>query len=130
MREERSRLTDLRQRFEPGNAQIEAAERIVADLEAELARARSSGRVDDVAPDNPAYVLLDTQRKAAIAEENALKARKRELQAKADRLEANIARAPAVEQSYQALLRDYQNTEIKYQEVLWWLPIQEMDQPN
>ncbi len=117
LREERSRLTDLRQRYEPGNAQIVTAERVVADLEAELAQARSSGGAVDLAPDNPAYVLLDTQRKAAVSEENALRARRRELQQKMTRLENNIARAPTVEQEYQALLRDYQNTEVKYQEV-------------
>lgn len=111
-------LQDLRQRFQPDSVQVRAAERVVADLLERLSETGPS-ESEDAAPaaDNPAYILLDTQRKAAVAEESALKAKRQRLQAKIENLENLISRAPSVEKNYQALLRDYESAQRKYQEI-------------
>lgn len=111
-------LGQLRQQYQDDNPQVQAAQRLVDDLERRLEALEASGGATEVrAPNNPAYVLIDTQRKSALAEEAALEDKREELLAKVARIESQLARAPDVEQHYQALMRDYQNAQAKYQEV-------------
>ena len=67
--------------------------------------------------DNPAYVLLQTQLSATESEISALGRKEAELQQKVQRYEALLERAPDVEKDYQALLRDYNTTTAKYQDI-------------
>ncbi len=116
--EMRSReLGQLSQQYQDDNPQVQAAQRLVDDLEERLEALEGSADANVRAPNNPAYVLIDTQRKSAIAEEAALLEKREELAQKVNRLEGQLARAPDVEQLYAALMRDYQNAQAKYQEV-------------
>ena len=111
----RSRYAELQQRFDDRHGEVIAAKRVVDQLVVELADAET----DELAltPDNPAYVLLDTQRKSLAFEEAALADKRTILADRLAKIEGLISRAPSVERDYQALLRDYRNTELKYQEV-------------
>jgi succinoglycan biosynthesis transport protein ExoP len=116
LQRQRAELTDLRQRFQDDSVQVVAARRQVEDLERRLAALPQDGSTTP-APDNPAYVLLDTQLKAATAEEGALRTTRVELTNRRQQLEAQITRAPSVEQAYQALLRDYESAQVKFREI-------------
>ena len=75
------------------------------------------GDENTLPPDNPAYVLLNSQIQSLAVEAVGLQDKLRELDEKKQRYEANILKAPEVEKDYQSLLRDYDNANFKYQEV-------------
>ena len=70
-----------------------------------------------VKADNPAYVLLESQIKATESELDALNEKKLSIDKKILELEHHLLMAPTVEKKYQALLRDYENTRLKYREI-------------
>lgn len=117
LEQRRRELTELRGRYQDDSTQVLAAQRLVDDLEQQLDALGDGGERTVRAPNNPAYVLIDTQLKSARAEETALNDKRDELAHKVARLEGLLARAPDVEQHYQALLRDYQTAQSRYQEV-------------
>ncbi len=68
-------------------------------------------------PDNPSYVLLATQIETTNSEIQALKNKEVALRKKIAEHEALLLMAPAVEKKYLTLLRDYENTHLKYREI-------------
>ena len=77
----------------------------------------AGGEANSQAPDNPAYVLLNSQIQSLAVEAVGLEEKARELRDKKQRYETYILKAPEVEKNYQALLRDYDNANHKYQEI-------------
>lgn len=84
-------------------------------LKSELAT--GSGKPVELVPDNPSYVLLDTQLKAVDSEIASLSPKLNELRSVIAHHEQLLSKAPAVERDYQTLLRDYDNTRLKYREI-------------
>ena len=111
----RDELAQLKSKYADDNARVTAQQRVISQLEEEVANSSGSGRA--AAPDNPAYVLLNTQIQSASSEIASLKKKQGKLTAKIASHEARILRAPAVEKDYKALLRDYDNATLKYQEI-------------
>ena len=66
---------------------------------------------------NPAYILLRTRLDATQGEISSLREKQKELQIKADKFQTLISRSPTVEIDYNAKLREFSNTQSKYQEV-------------
>lgn len=90
--------------------------REIKSLTAELSTGmQQSGQTAQA--DNPAYVLLDTQLKAVSAEMRSLMGKRVELNAKIDKYEQLLLKAPDVEKDYQSLIREYQTAQAKYQEI-------------
>lgn len=111
----RDELAQLKSKYTDDNAKVTAQQRVIEQIEQELVNSSSSARV--AAPDNPAYVLLNTQLQSASSEIRSLQQKQVELKRKVENHEAKILRAPGVEKEYKALLRDYDNATLKYQEI-------------
>jgi polysaccharide biosynthesis transport protein len=69
-------------------------------------------------PENPAYISLTTQVKAAEADIASLRSQQAGLRDKLQMYRQRLEDAPKVEQEYMALMRDYQNASSKHQEVM------------
>jgi succinoglycan biosynthesis transport protein ExoP len=69
-------------------------------------------------PENPAYITLTTQIKAAENETASLRSQQAGLKDKLQMYRQRLEDAPKVEQEYLALTRDYQNASQKHQEVM------------
>ncbi|MES9971386.1 MAG: lipopolysaccharide biosynthesis protein [Candidatus Thiodiazotropha sp.] len=67
--------------------------------------------------DNPAYLQLATQLKAAESELASLNTMREEIKAKIKDFEDRLMQSPQVEREYRNLTRDYDNALAKYQEV-------------
>ncbi|MCG8056535.1 MAG: lipopolysaccharide biosynthesis protein [Candidatus Thiodiazotropha endolucinida] len=67
--------------------------------------------------ENPAYLQLETQLKAAESELVSLNNIKQELKRKLRDFESRLTQSPQVERKYLNLTRDYENALVKYQEV-------------
>lgn len=85
--------------------------------EIKLLKARITKTGGSHSPNNPAYVMLQTQRKSIELEQETARSRLLELDQRIDKYEAHIQRAPEVEKEYQFLLRDYENANMKYQDL-------------
>lgn len=116
LKAQRNTLAALLQRYSEDYAEVITTRRVIAELESGLADAQTIQSQAPVA-DNPAYVLLQTQLNASDSEITSLMRKELELRDKITRYEALIARAPDVEKDYQAMLRDYSNATIKYQDI-------------
>ena len=118
LREQKEALAGLRQRYEASSSEVVTAQRQVDDLEAKLASlANQDGPAALPQPDNPAYILIDTQLQAAVAEGNALLTSRSELIKRREKLEGLVSKAPTVEQAYSGLLREYETAQTKYREL-------------
>jgi len=69
-------------------------------------------------PENPAYISLTTQIKAAESDIASLRSQQAGLKDKLQMYRQRLEDAPKVEQEYLALTRDYQNASSKHQEVM------------
>jgi succinoglycan biosynthesis transport protein ExoP len=69
-------------------------------------------------PENPAYISLATQAKAAEIDISAFRSQQTAVQSKLKKYRERLEEAPKVEQGYMALMRDYQNAHVKHQEVM------------
>ncbi len=88
----------------------------IAQLEQEPVSAAPPQPVAE--PENPAYISLNTQIKAADSETASLRTQQAGLRDKLQMYRNRLEEAPKVEQEYLALQRDYQNASAKHQEVM------------
>lgn len=68
--------------------------------------------------ENPTYISLSAQVKAADIDISAFRSQQAALQSKLKMYRQRLEDAPKVEQEYMALMRDYQNAHSKHQEVM------------
>lgn len=119
LQQENNKLAELKEKYKDSHFEVKNSQRVIAQLKSDISQAQrnTSSDVSTPAPDNPAYVLLDTQLKASIAEMRSLNGKKAELQQKISKYEGLLLKAPDVEKEYQSLLRDYNNATAKYQDI-------------
>ncbi len=96
--------------------EIKQLKQEIARLEQAPASVSSAKPVSD--PENPAYISLITQVKAAETDIGSLRHQQAALQDKLQMYRGRLEDAPKVEQEYLALMRDYQNASAKHQEVM------------
>lgn len=108
-------LSQLQAKFAADSPQVSAQQRIIRQIENELLQADKTSTV--AAPDNPAFLLIQTQLDAADNEIVSIKQKAISLRKKIAEHEAMIRKAPSVEKSYRAILRDYENATAKYREI-------------
>ena len=111
----RDQLAQTREKYTGEHPEIKKSIEIVNKLEQQAQVPNRN--LQDVIPDNPSYVLLDTQHQAVESEIAALKSKSKELREKIVLNEQLLLKAPAVERDYQVLIRDYDNTRLKYREI-------------
>ncbi len=69
-------------------------------------------------PDNPAYINLQTQIKAAQIELAALQERKKDLTKKWEEYLKRLEKMPEVERQYKELSRDYDTAQLEYKQIM------------
>ena len=119
LRAEKNKLNELQQKYTTDHPKYIAQQRVVKQLSEDgenLGDTVVTGAKKN-SPDNPAYVLLDTQLKSTVVEMQILKENKVELGAKLKKFENYILKAPMVEKTYIAMQRDYVSATEKYQEL-------------
>ena len=109
----RARLTQARETYGPEHPEVTGLEREVAALEKSMRQQLDAGDAM-VRPDNPAYIQISAQIEGLGAEENALNGQQRELRQRIATIEANMLRAPQVEQELFSLQRQLQTETQRY----------------
>jgi uncharacterized protein involved in exopolysaccharide biosynthesis len=115
----RAQLEQARTRYSDSHPDVQRLERVV-DAIADLMRkstTTSPSLQSAESPDNPAFIQIKAQREAALNERASLKAQSAELRSRITDFESRLARSPAVEREYSALLRELEGARFKYQEV-------------
>lgn len=113
----RAELAVARQKYSPEHPDVASLTRQLERLEDEAARAAPAPRRVAQAPDNPAYVQLQTQLDGVEAEYRALAGQREELRRRLTQYQERIARIPAVERDYMALRRDIDNASAQYNDI-------------
>lgn len=116
----RGELSAARERYAEDHPDVQRLQRSLAVLE-QQAVAQSgatpgirSGTED---PDNPAYIQIKAQREATGSERRSLLAKREEIDRVIAGYERRIGKAPEVEREYSGLIRELDNSELKYREV-------------
>jgi uncharacterized protein involved in exopolysaccharide biosynthesis len=115
---ERVRLSQLRERYAEDHPDVVRSRKIVETLEreAEDVALPEGPRMGDH-PENPAYINVLTQRSAVASDLAALNAKRDELKAQVQRYAARVAATPALEREYLDLVRDRDNSVVKYHDI-------------
>jgi succinoglycan biosynthesis transport protein ExoP len=115
----RGDLAAAQERYSEDHPDVKRLRREVDNLQKDLDRAVANPAkpVPVTNPDNPAYVQLQAQIQAATTEINSLRALKEEQRGKLTDYETRLVQTPQVEKAYRDLLRDYETTQLKYQEL-------------
>ncbi|MBY0406861.1 MAG: hypothetical protein K2Q01_04160, partial [Rickettsiales bacterium] len=99
---------------------VKSLERQLAKLEADLKKSNDAGSVDNLIKndaDNPAYLQIASQLKAAEQQHKALESQRDALQEQRAKYEQVIATNPGIEQQMSKLTRDYDNSQLRYREL-------------
>ena len=115
----RKQLATAEESYTDEHPDVKSLRRQVSTLERELKETagRPSTSLPVAAPDNPAYVNLQTQLQAAVAEAGALRIKRSQLQDKIADYEARLMQTPKSEQEFRAIARDLENASMRYQEI-------------
>jgi polysaccharide biosynthesis transport protein len=116
LQQQRSILSETRQRYSADHPDVKRIQRNIDALEARIA----SGETADRSPsaDSPMAMQLQTQLNATDSQLGALTARASELRVKLTELESRLTSAPAVERDFQIVTRDLASARAKYEELL------------
>jgi succinoglycan biosynthesis transport protein ExoP len=90
----------------------------IADLERQIAAARTNRRGGKVQSDNPAYVTLASQLASTQADIASSKIQIEALKAKAQKYQRQIDATPSVEETYRMLTTERNNTQAKYDDLM------------
>lgn len=114
----RLELVAAREKYSGDHPDVVRLAREQAALEKSVrAPSRPERQVRARAPENPAYIALQSQREANEAETKALRSKQVELRNRLIEIEARLQQAPQVERGYQDLLRERETEVRRYQEV-------------
>lgn len=115
LKQERDALAALEGKYTKDHPKVLKSKRVIAGLEVRLSETVRDRA--EVMPDNPAYLVLRSQLNATNEDIRSGHENTKMLTEKLERYEGYLSRAPQIEKEYQSLLRDYQNTRMKYQEI-------------
>ena len=90
----------------------------IKHLEEQLATAEAARKAKNKLPDNPAYINLKAQLTNAIAEINLVQSQIKELEFSAGEYRRRIAATPDVEEAYNALIAERNNTQAKFDDLM------------
>jgi succinoglycan biosynthesis transport protein ExoP len=112
----RAKLAEMQGKYSDQYPEVKELKNEIAQLEHEPVKASSSQMGS--APDNPAYINLTTQIKAADINIASMRNQQTAIQEKLRMYRQRLEEAPKVEQDYLALTRDYKDAAAKHQELL------------
>ena len=99
--------------YQPAHPDVLAVIREISELKAKIKEDQYRAP-----PDNPAYIMLQTQLKSIELERRGLNDKQTELKNIVAQYDKLIRQAPLVEKEYQALMRSYNNANQKYQDII------------
>jgi uncharacterized protein involved in exopolysaccharide biosynthesis len=116
-----AQLSAARERYSPSHPDVVRLERQLQAQRGELASqagalAAEQAAAEDEA-DNPAFIQIRAQRKAADTQRTALREKRAELNRKRHAYEERLAASPAVAREYSELTRELDGAQLKYREV-------------
>ena len=117
LRQEREKLSLLRDRYSDNHPDIVSVERAIKELQNQLAASNPADFWPAEVADNPAYVFLNTQLRTADLELQSLAQKRKELETKIAEHEVLIKQAPQIEMQYEGLLRSYDDAKAKYMDL-------------
>lgn len=121
LKDYQTKRVQLSERYGSNHPDIAALDKKIASLEKSIANsAPLRGDQDkglDKSADNPVYLNLSGQREVNNLELKALVKRRGELQEKKQEYENRMMSSPDVERQYISLLRDLENTNLRYREL-------------
>lgn len=117
----KARLAAARSRYGAQNPDVLALEKQLHGLQSQLAVEHTKGAqnadgfVADA--DNPAYLQIVAQLRAAIQQGRALTAQREDMNRQLAKYKSAVVQNPAAEQQLAALSRDYDNAQVRYREL-------------
>lgn len=117
LREAQGQLAQAREKYAPDHPDVQQLARLVNSIERTMADAPLTAAPLREAADNPAYIQVGAQREAAASERSSLERKRATLQAKVRDFETRLTQSPGIEREYGALMRDFDNSQLKYREV-------------
>ncbi len=107
-------LAELLERYNPDHPDVAKSRKKVENLE--LKYLSLAGKEDDK-PNNPAYINILARLDATKAEIRTLRAQREKINNKRDEMTQRLIETPLIEQQYKGIIREYDNTLLKYQEI-------------
>ncbi len=118
LQDKKSQLAASRKRYSEQHPDIVKLSREVEQLQAELVRLEASPQKNSgLQADNPAYITLQAQLKAAEEELQSLTKTREKLRQRQTELRANLAASPLAEKEYRMLLEDLDATSQRYRDI-------------
>lgn len=118
LKSKEAELTQMFGRYSVDHPNVKALRQQITNLQKAV---RNPGKAtiieDSSSPDNPAYIQLLAQLNVAKVEKKTMSTLQSKLQAKLEKYEQGLLKAPQVEREYLEMTREYDNTLIKYHEV-------------
>lgn len=111
-------LVDLQTRFTDDYPDVRKMKREIAELQRRMTEKAATPYDQKEMPDNTAYITLASQLSSTRAEIASLNQQKAGLTARADAYHRRIENTPKIEQQYNTLLLDRNNTQAKYEDLL------------
>ena len=128
LRQERSKLATLKEQYAATHPMVVQQERLIEGLVNSTGQDGVSSVAVEAEPDDPSYIMTETQIKTADTEIKFLVEKNKELQKKIDKYESLLVVAPAVEQEFLTLTRERANASAKYQDIKAKQLVAEMSQ--
>jgi uncharacterized protein involved in exopolysaccharide biosynthesis len=111
-------LVDLQTRFTEDYPDVKKMQREIAELKLRMANKLTIPEDQKETPDNTAYITLASQLSSTRAEIESLNEQKADLTVKAEEYRLRIENTPKIEQDYNTMLLDRNNTQAKYEDLL------------
>lgn len=120
LKQQRGELGELRKKYSDEHPSVKKLEISISSLQATIKR-ESVKPLRKIAPttkpDNPAYIQLAAQLNAVNTELDSFTKQKDSIKNKMNDLERRLIESPQVERAYLNLTRDYDNANLRYQEI-------------
>lgn len=114
--DERAKLASLSEQFGESHPDIVRTKKIVASLEQALRLSRPEKTVP-IKPENPAYIMIQTQLESTISDLDAMQVTREQLKGRSMEIARRLEQTPMIEQEYVNLTRDRDNSVQKYHEI-------------
>lgn len=120
LKEARTNLISLSDKYSEDHPDVKKQQRLVSSLKEEMAKQPDHFSFDDIPgeePDNPAYIQIQADLEATKSELISLKNKQGSLREKLQLYEDRLTKSPQVEREYRGLVREYENTLLKFKEI-------------
>jgi len=111
-------LVNLKSKFTDDYPDVKNLRTEIDELEKRMAEKQAPSEDRKEQPDNAAYITLASQLASTRAEIRSMLDQKKDTEAKAETYRRRIETTPKIEQEYNALLVDRNNTQAKYEDLL------------